>query len=178
VPRTLTSIDVPPYPSASVGLHNCTTAQLSLACACKRVRVAAKRVAATEFRDVKVSYTALADADVDLKPREKLYYTTITGPNREGVVNDLTNYLAGSNIDVVEVQTDTYRAPMTGAKMFKLHVTCSIPTEMDENTETGCTISKEFFDNVNEGLQDLGDALGFEVETLQLDEGVFGLYRR
>ena len=31
---------------------------------------------------------------------------------------------------------------------------------------------------VNDGLQELGDVLGFEVERLQLDEGVFGLYRR
>ena len=52
-------------------------------------------------------------------------------------------------------------------------ITACPPHNTHTNTH-GTLVAAE----VNDGLQELGDVLGFEVERLQLDEGVFGLYRR
>ena len=45
-----------------------------------------------------------------------------------GIVHPITEFFSGKQINIEELETETYAAPHTGATMFSLQMTVAVPT--------------------------------------------------
>jgi len=77
------------------------------------LRIVAHRTGEREARD-------------DLVP----YSVDVVCPDQPGVVFNLADFFASREIGIEEVQTHTYLAAHTGARMFSLYMAVSVPTSI------------------------------------------------
>lgn len=67
-----------------------------------------------------------------LTPKDgRPYKIEIISMDHPGIVHNVTDYLAQHNINVEELETDSYAAPHTGTPMFSLNIQIAIPGSMN-----------------------------------------------
>lgn len=81
------------------------------------------------------------------------YKISIIAMDHPGIVHDVTDYLARQQINVEELQTDSYAAAHTGTPMFSLEIEIAIP---------GSTNVAEFRKNFARFCDDLNLDVSFE----------------
>ena len=57
------------------------------------------------------------------------YSVEVTALDNPGIVQNITSFFSKRNINIVNLQTESYSAPHTGSPMFALHMTIGIPAE-------------------------------------------------
>ena len=57
------------------------------------------------------------------------YSVEVTALDNPGIVHNITRFFSKRNINIVNLQTESYSAPHTGSPMFALHMTIGIPAE-------------------------------------------------
>jgi len=58
------------------------------------------------------------------------YKIKIVGMDNPGIVHRLTRFLSQNNINIEDLETDSYPAPHTGTPMFSVIMTVDIPNEL------------------------------------------------
>jgi glycine cleavage system regulatory protein len=61
----------------------------------------------------------------------------LLGLDRPGLVREVSRVLAGRRINVEELATDVFSAPMTGEAMFRARARLNVPAEVDEHELRG-----------------------------------------
>lgn len=62
------------------------------------------------------------------------YVIDVVSLDQEGIVLGLSNFFAGRNLEIAELNTRQYNAPHTGAPMFSVQMTVNIPAEIQLST--------------------------------------------
>jgi len=57
------------------------------------------------------------------------YSVEVAALDNPGIVHNITSFFSKQNINIVNLQTESYSAPHTGSPMFALHMTIGIPAE-------------------------------------------------
>ena len=57
----------------------------------------------------------------------------LSGADNEGIVKVLSKYLAEKSINILEMETHTSQAPVSGTPLFNLNAFVSIPKDVEEN---------------------------------------------
>lgn len=58
------------------------------------------------------------------------YAIDVVAVDQPGVVHEITKFIAGNNINIQSLYTNSYHAAHTGTAMMSLHMTISIPTDV------------------------------------------------
>jgi len=58
------------------------------------------------------------------------YTVAVISMDHPGIVHDVAAYLSTRNINIEEMDTDSYSAPHTGTQMFSLRMNISIPSDV------------------------------------------------
>lgn len=74
----------------------------------------------------------------------------VLGHDRPGVVRDVSRLLASRGVNVIELDTEVYSAPMTGEPLFKATVEAVPPAEADLN-------------ELKQAIEQAADAVGMDV---------------
>jgi glycine cleavage system regulatory protein len=61
----------------------------------------------------------------------------LLGLDRPGLVREISSLLAGRKINVEELSTDVFSAPMTGESMFRAHARVGVPPQVDADELRG-----------------------------------------
>ena len=56
------------------------------------------------------------------------YRIRVVAMDHPGIVHPITEFFSGKQINIEELETETYAAPHTGATMFSLQMTVAVPT--------------------------------------------------
>lgn len=87
----------------------------------------------------------------DSAPRREVvaapYVIDVVSLDREGIVLGLSNFFAGRQLEIAELNTRRYNAPHTGAMMFSVQLTVNIPADLQVSTLREEFL--EFCDNEN-----------------------------
>ena len=67
--------------------------------------------------------------ETDTTGRTIPYSVEVTALDNPGIVHNITRFFSTRNINIVNLQTESYAAPHTGSPMFALHMTIGIPAE-------------------------------------------------
>lgn len=96
------------------------------------------------------SITIREPIDQDDDEDRHLMQINVLGPDRPGVVREVTNELAARSINILEMETRVRPAPMTGEPLFEADACIDVPeaTDLDELTRQ---------------LNAIGDELGVDV---------------
>lgn len=57
------------------------------------------------------------------------YAVEVAALDHPGIVNNIAGFFSSRNINIVDLQTETYSAPHTGTPMFALHMTIGISAD-------------------------------------------------
>ncbi|PCJ85237.1 MAG: glycine cleavage system protein R [Thiotrichaceae bacterium] len=57
------------------------------------------------------------------------YSVEVTALDNPGIVNNIANFFSCRNINIVNLETESYAAPHTGSPMFAMHLTIGISAE-------------------------------------------------
>ncbi|VAW53973.1 Glycine cleavage system transcriptional antiactivator GcvR [hydrothermal vent metagenome] len=57
------------------------------------------------------------------------YSVEVAALDNPGIVNNIANFFSSRNINIVNLETESYAAPHTGSPMFALHMTIGISAE-------------------------------------------------
>jgi len=74
------------------------------------------------------------------------YSVEVAALDNPGIVNNIANFFSSRNINIVNLETESYAAPHTGSPMFALHMTIGI------SAETNIAKLREEFTDVCEEL--------------------------
>ena len=75
------------------------------------------------------------------------YAVDVVGLDQTGIIFDISDFMSSNNLIIHEMASNTYEAPMTGAKMFSLHMMVNIPSDSSIASIRGDFI--EFCDRLN-----------------------------
>lgn len=67
--------------------------------------------------------------ETDIADNAIPYSVEVAALDHPGIVNNIANFFSGQNINIVNVQTESYSAPHTGSPMFALHMTIGVPAD-------------------------------------------------
>ena len=56
----------------------------------------------------------------------------LSGADNEGIVKVLSKYLAEKSINILEMETHTSQAPVSGTPLFNLNASVSVPNDVEE----------------------------------------------
>jgi len=59
------------------------------------------------------------------------YSVEVSALDNPGIVRNIASFFSSRNINIVNAQTERYAAPHTGSPMFALHMTISIPADVN-----------------------------------------------
>ena len=59
------------------------------------------------------------------------YSVEVAALDHPGIVNNIASFFSERDINIVNLQTESYSAPHTGSPMFALHMTIGVPAEMN-----------------------------------------------
>ena len=79
--------------------------------------------------DVRVAIAAASD-DVPDAPSLRLH---LVGRDRPGIIREISAALASRDVSIVELETDTMSAPMSGEPLFEASATLRIPPGLDHD---------------------------------------------
>lgn len=73
----------------------------------------------------------LVKTTTDSTPSENTipYAVEVAALDHPGIVNNIASFFSSHNINIVNMQTESYSAPHTGSPMFALHMTIGIPAD-------------------------------------------------
>ncbi len=57
------------------------------------------------------------------------YRVTVVSMDHPGIVHDISDFLSSRNLNIEEIETNTYPAAHTGTPMFSLEMTISVPAD-------------------------------------------------
>lgn len=80
------------------------------------------------------------------------YRVQVVSLDHPGIVQEVTGFFANKNINIEDLKTETYAAPLTGSPMFSLELLVNIPTRL--------------------GLSELKDQLFEFCESFNLDASI------
>lgn len=66
----------------------------------------------------------------DDRPAGLPYRVTVVSLDHPGIVNQLASFFSARNINIEDLDTDSYRAPHTGTPMFAANITVNIPANL------------------------------------------------
>ncbi len=72
--------------------------------------------------NILIQRTHMANLDGGAMP----YAVDVVGIDRPGVILEITEFMSNSNLTILDMSSNTYKASQTGAKMFSLHMTVNI----------------------------------------------------
>lgn len=92
----------------------------------------------------------------DMGPRH-LMQINVLGPDRPGVLKEVTNELAARQINILEMETQVRPAPMSGEILFEADACIEVPDETD-------------MEQLTRQLNTIGDTLGVDVLLEEISE--------
>ena len=92
--------------------------------------------------DVQVAIASSSTEDV---PTENVLRLELIGQDRPGIISEISAALATSNVSILELETNTLSAPMSGEPLFEAKATLRVPNELplDQLRETLEDIANE-----------------------------------
>jgi glycine cleavage system transcriptional repressor len=66
-------------------------------------------------------------ADRAVNEQARPYYIEVVALDHQGIVRELSEFVASRNINIESMNTETYAAPHTGSTMFRLEMIVNIP---------------------------------------------------
>jgi len=75
------------------------------------------------------------------------YAVDVVGIDQAGIIFDIANFMSGNELLIQEMDSNTYEASQTGAKMFSLHMMVNIPLDISISAIRGDFI--DFCDHLN-----------------------------
>ena len=82
------------------------------------------------IQDLKISYKVIKRLDV---PSKSSATYLIKGADDQGIINTISNYFKDNNLNIVEIDTFTEAAPITGSPLFNMRVTIEYNHSTDLN---------------------------------------------
>jgi len=110
-------------------------------------------ISAQGFLDVQVAI-ASTDDGTDATPTDGLMSLELVGQDRPGIVSEISAALASRNVSILELDTQTTSAPMSGEPLFEARATLRIPNDLSQ-------------DELRDALEDIANEL-----MVDLDFGV------
>ena len=103
-----------------------------------RVNIARDQQAALEtalhgLESQGLSISVRVDSGEAEPPGERLLSFEIFGPDRPGIVKQMTAALASQGVNVEEFSSECGNAPMSGEMLFNAHIIIQIPDSCDEH---------------------------------------------
>ena len=101
-----------------------------------RIHVPAEKRAALEqaFKQLKdLSVVVRADDAGQTASETRLALLEVVGPDRPGIVREITRALAAQNVNVEELATECASAPMSGEPLFQARAKLSLPAGVQVN---------------------------------------------
>ena len=92
--------------------------------------------------DVQVAIASSSTEDV---PTENVLRLELIGQDRPGIISEISAALATRNVSILELETNTSSAPMSGEPLFEAKATLRVPNELplDQLRETLEDIANE-----------------------------------
>lgn len=90
-------------------------------------------------------------AEPDHTSPTRAFALELVGQDRPGIIQDISQALAGKGVSIAELETQTRSAPMAGGTLFEAKATLSAPLEL-------------FEEDLREALQNLADRLLVDIE--------------
>src|SRR5690606_14349276 len=84
---------------------------------------------ASQLKELEEAGLTVTVRETRARPAESSapYLVDVVTLDQEGIVYGLSNFFAARDLDIVEVSTRRYNAPHTGATMFSVQMTVSVP---------------------------------------------------
>ena len=88
---------------------------------------------------LKVALKSITELTITTKPTNfsqvgdgRQFQIDLSGADNEGIVKVLSKYLAEKSINILEMETHTSQAPVSGTPIFSLNAFVSIPNDVEE----------------------------------------------
>ena len=88
---------------------------------------------------LKVALKSITELTITTKPTNlsqvgdgRQFRIDLSGADNEGIVKVLSKYLAEKSINILEMETHTSQAPVSGTPLFNLNAFVSIPNDVEE----------------------------------------------
>jgi glycine cleavage system regulatory protein len=98
--------------------------------------------------DVQVAIASSSTEDV---PRENVLRLELVGQDRPGIISEISAALATRDVSILELETNTSSAPMSGEPLFEAKATLHVPNELT-------------LDNLRETLEDIANELMVDLD--------------
>ena len=96
-------------------------------------------VASDWEESLKVTLKSITELTITTKPTNlsqvgdgRQFRIDLSGADNEGIVKVLSKYLAEKSINILEMETHTSQAPVSGTPLFNLNAFVSIPNDVEE----------------------------------------------
>ena len=88
---------------------------------------------------------AIASSSIEDVPTENVLRLELIGQDRPGIISEISAALATRNVSILELETNTLSAPMSGEPLFEAKATLRVPNELplDQLRETLEDIANE-----------------------------------
>ncbi len=97
--------------------------------------------------DEQVAIASTTDEDAD----SSLMSLQLVGQNRPGIIREISAALAGRDVSILELETNTTSAPMSGEPLFEARATLRIPPELNQ-------------DDLRDALEDIANEMMVDLE--------------
>ncbi len=81
--------------------------------------------------DVRVAIASVSEGLTDDATDTTSMRLELVGQDRPGIIKEISAALASRNVSIVELETDTMSAPMSGELLFAARATLRIPPDLD-----------------------------------------------
>ena len=88
---------------------------------------------------LEVALKSITELTITTKPTKlpqvsdgRQFQIDLSGADNEGIVKVLSKYLAEKSINILEMETHTSQAPVSGTPLFNLNAFVSIPNDVEE----------------------------------------------
>lgn len=104
-----------------------------------------------EQGDISVSVTETETARETTSPDARTVSLSIIGPDRSGIVQEVSRALAAHRINVIEMDSKVSSAPMSAEMLFEARISASIPEMLD-------------VEQLRDSLDSIADQMTLEIE--------------
>ena len=94
---------------------------------------------------------AIASSSAEDGPPENVLHLELVGQNRPGIISEISAALATRDASILELETHTTSAPMSGELLFEAKATLGVPTELA-------------LDHLRETLEDIANELMVDLD--------------
>eukprot|EP00899_Mesostigma_viride_P012571 jgi/Mesvir1/21314/Mv15934-RA.1 len=111
----------------------------------------------TNIQGLKVFCHWSTDTDARKQARRRYRHLSVSGADDAGLVYKVTEFLAGQDVNIENMETSTTEAPFGGTTLFELESTIGLPTEMSTSS-------------LAEELDKLSTKLGVDIQLSNLKQ--------